>query len=410
MTENELQELQNLLDMDGVCTDRQREVISVVVEVGTISAAASVLGLIRATVQDSIRSAKKRAAKIDARQGKAPGYWDYGSPEGYSVGKVTLSVNHKTGEVERSWPRMNPDADNGQSILDAISARAERIEPLPEITTPSAYGSKNLFNQISIFDGHLGAHAWHPETGSGHWDLKIARRHLTMAAKWLINNLPAAMDCLVLIGGDFTEVDGYKPLTPEHGHLLDADGRYPRIFEVAEDVIEATVIHALQRHRHVTLCLRPGNHDKQTIFALRRVFMRVFKNNPRVTVDESLKEYWAMEFGKTMIACQHGDKVGLERLPMIFAADMAEMWGRTTYRIAHTGHWHHQKTIQSIGAEKTGMMVFQHPTMERRNAWAAGKGLIAARQLVGHSYHSGGALITQLHYNADLHFPLEEEE
>jgi hypothetical protein len=48
------------------------------------------------------------------------------------------------------------------------------------------------------------------------------------------------------------------------------------------------------------------------------------------------------------------------------------------------------------------MMMYQHPTIERRNAWAADKGLIAARQLVGHSYHRGGALVTQLHFNPNL--------
>ena len=392
-------EIRQWLAIDGLCVETQREKLQSILDEGSVLAAA------RKAKQDARRfyEAIERVRKRAPRMGHAPGFWEYGAPSGYSVGKVTLSVNHKTGEVERSWPRVNPDAISGQSILDDIEERAQRITPLPEIKQPKAFGPEAFFNQISIFDGHIGAHAWHDETGSGHWDLKIAREQLMAGATWLIDNLPAAQDCLVLIGGDFTEVDGYKPLTPEHGHLLDADGRYPRIFEVAEEVIEATVCHALRRHRIVHLCLRPGNHDRQTIFALRRVFMRVFRDNPRVKVDESLREYWCMEFGKSMIACQHGDKVKLEALPTIFAADYAEAWGRTTYRVCHTGHWHHQKAIQSIGREFAGMMVIQHPTMERRNAWAAGKGLIAARQLVGHSYHAKGALVTQLHYNPSVY-------
>lgn len=356
-------------------------------------ATADALGLSRGGLQSRLKAA--------ARKGFAPGHFEHGTAPGFHMGKVTVQRNG-TGTVERVWERQHPDAMKLEDILASIDTRAARIKPIPAIKPPKAFGSDKLFNQVSVFDGHIGAHAWHPETGSGHWDLRIARQQITEGTCWLLENLPAAENCLVLIGGDFTEVDGYKPLTPEHGHLLDADGRYPKIFEVAEEVIEAVVVHALRIYRHVTLCLRPGNHDKQTIFALRRVFLRVFRDNPRVTVDPSLREYWAMEFGKTMIACQHGDKAKLEQLPMIFAADFAEMWGRTTYRVCHSGHWHHEKSIVSRGREQAGMMMYQHPTIERRNAWAAGKGLIAARQLVGHSYHSGGALVTQLHFNPEV--------
>jgi len=130
--------------------------------------------------------------------------------------------------------------------------------------------------------------------------------------------------------------------------------------------------------------------------------MRAFRDNPRVIVDECIRQYWCMLFGKTLIAAQHGDKAKLEQIPMIFAADFAQQWGVTTYRVCHSGHWHHEKTILSQGRELTGMYMIQHPTMERRNAWAADKGLIAARQLAGHTYHEKGALVTTLNYNPDV--------
>lgn len=356
------------------------------------NATAAALGIARSTLQDRLRHA--------ARKGFAPGHWENGTAPGYRMGKVT--VQRGPGGVERVWERQSPEAQSVEGILAQIDTRAERVKPLPEIKPPSFFGSEKLFNQLSIFDGHVGANAWHPETGSGHWDLEIAQRQLMDGGAFILDNMPAAQDCLVLIGGDFTEVDGYKPLTPESGHLLDADGRYPKIFEIAETIIEALVCHALRKHRRVILRLQPGNHDKQTIFALRRVFFRVFADNPRVTVDPSLRAYWAMLFGHTMIACHHGDKAKLEQLPLIFAADFAPMWGQATYRVCHSGHWHHEKSIVSRGTEKTGMMMIQHPTLERRNAWAADKGLVAARQLVGHTYHCGGAMVSATHYNPDI--------
>lgn len=384
--------------LDYCNTDHQRQIMQRLIAGDSGAEIARDMGVHR-TLPDKVR---RRVLEYAARQGYAPGHFSDGVAPGYLMGKVTVQRG-PSGEVERTWERQSPEQDAFAAIEEAIERRAERITPLPEIAAPESFGQESLLNQVSIFDGHIGAHAWGRETGSGNWDLKIARHHLITSACWLLDNLPAAQDCLVLIGGDFTEVDGYKPLTPEHGHLLDADGRYPLIFEVAEEVIEATVCHALKRYRNVTLSIRPGNHDKQTAFSLRRVFMRVFRDNPRVTVDDGLRDYWAMEFGKTMIACHHGDKAKLEALPGIFAADFAPMWGRTTFRVCHSGHWHHEKSLVSRGMERTGMHLYQHPTMERRNAWASGKGLIAARQLAGHSYHIGGGLVTQLHFNPDLH-------
>ena len=374
-------------------TDAQREAINAVQEHGGVRPAARALGVTPKAIRMRLQAA--------ARKGHAPGHFENGTAPGYAMGKVTVQRG-PNGQVERTWERQSPEATSLDGLLEQIDARAERITPMPEIKAPSQFGSEKLFNQISIFDGHIGANAWAPETGSGNWDLGIARDTILEGAMFLLDTMPAAQDCLVLIGGDFTEVDGYKPLTPESGHLLDADGRYPKIFEVAETVIEQIVCDALKRHRRVILRLQPGNHDKQTIFALRRVFFRVFRDNPRVTVDPSLRAYWAMLFGKSMIACHHGDKAKLEQLPLIFAADFAPMWGQATYRVCHSGHWHHEKSILSLGREMTGMMMYQHPTIEQRNAWAADKGLIAARQLVGHTYHSGGGMTCATHYNPEI--------
>jgi hypothetical protein len=374
-------------------TDAQREAIEAVQEHGSIRAAAKAIGIGYSTMHDRLSMA--------AKKGYAPGHFEHGTAPGFNIGKVTVQRGPQ-GQVERTWERQSPEAANIEALLAQIDARAERITPLPEVKAPARFGNEKLFNQVSIFDGHIGANAWAPETGTGNWDLGIARDTILDGAMFLLDTMPAAQDCLVLIGGDFTEVDGYKPLTPESGHLLDADGRYPKIFEVAETVIEQIVCDALKKHRRVILRLQPGNHDKQTIFALRRVFFRVFRDNPRVTVDPSLRAYWAMLFGKSMIACHHGDKAKLEQLPLIFAADFAPMWGQATYRVCHSGHWHHEKSIVSRGREMTGMLMIQHPTVEQRNAWAADKGLIAARQLVGHTYHSGGAITCATHYNPEI--------
>lgn len=337
-----------------------------------------------------------------ARRGIAPeAGLDHNIPIGFSADALSRCVRTAAGEM--MWIKMSREkATKDDNILEAIQERVDRIKPIAPIKVPRSTGPEDHLAVYPIFDGHIGAMAWDKETGHGNWDLQIAEDTMLTGMAWLMEYNTPAQDAVVLIGGDFTETDGYNAVTPTSGHLLDADGRYPKIFEVAERVIENSVIFALRKHRHVTLSIRRGNHDPQTAFALRRVMMRVFAGNPRVTVDENIREYWAMLFGKTMIACHHGDKAKLEQLPMIFAADFAEMWGKATFRVCHSGHWHHQKTLNSTGQEKTGMMMEQHPTVERANAWAAGKGLIAARALCAHTYHINGGVVNKLYFNPDI--------
>ena len=317
---------------------------------------------------------------------------------------VTKRCIHRVGgEAVQSWDRESADeASRFQAIANAIEKRIKRVGPPPPIIMPRALGPASFLNQVTLADGHVGAMAWNTETGSGDWDLEIARQHILSGACWLMDALPPAEDLLLAVIGDFLDSDGYRPETPASKHLLDCDGRFPKIADVGCEIIEAAVLHGLTRYRTVRLVIKPGNHDPLSAMWMRKYFLRVFQDNPRVIVEPSLRPYWGMLFGKTMICTHHGDKATMGELPGIFAADFAEMWGKATYRVCHTGHLHHKHQVLHVGKELRGMMVYQHPTVSARNAWAADKGLAAARELVGHTYRIGGGLANTLHWQPEL--------
>lgn len=364
---------------------------------GSETKAALSLGVNPRTLQRALRALEEAAAL----KGHAPGHFNNGVAPGYLMGKVTVQRN-AGGEVERTWERQSPDDARDTEICEALDRRINQITPIKPSPLPNVLGPTNIMNQVTIADGHVGALAWDKETGSGDWDLNIARDTLLTGACWLMDNLPAAEDLLLVILGDFTDTDGYAPLTPASKNLLDVDGRYPKIADVGSDVIEGAVLHGLRRYKRVRLVIKPGNHDPLSAWWMRKLFTRIFEHEPRVTVEQSIRPYWAMLFGKTMISTHHGDKARLGELPGIFAADFAQMWGQATYRICHTGHMHHKHFIVHSGVEERGMMVYQHPTLSARNAWAADKGLAAARELLGHSYHANGAMAQTLHFSPEM--------
>lgn len=83
-----------------------------------------------------------------------------------------------------------------------------------------------------------------------------------------------------------------------------------------------------------------------------------------------------------MIGIHHGHKVKNESLPLLFAAQFPQQWGRTTRREIHCGHRHHRDE-----KEYNGVTVVQHPTLAARDAYAARGGWIADRAAWAITYH-----------------------
>jgi hypothetical protein len=84
-----------------------------------------------------------------------------------------------------------------------------------------------------------------------------------------------------------------------------------------------------------------------------------------------------------MLCFHHGHLKKNDQLPLLFAAQFAPEWGRTTKRYCHTGHRHHLEE-----KEHSGMIVFQHPTLAARDAYAARGGWHALRSATAVTYHT----------------------
>jgi hypothetical protein len=169
---------------------------------------------------------------------------------------------------------------------------------------------------------------------------------------------------------------------PTGHNLLDADGRFEKVVQTAIRVLRQVITMALEKHPKVRVIMAEGNHDIASSVWLRQMFAALYENEPRVTVDDSPLPYYAIEWGKTLLAFHHGHLKKNDQLPLMFATQFAEAWGRTTKRYCHTGHRHHLEE-----KEHSGMIVFQHPTLAARDAYAARGGWHAMRSATAVTYH-----------------------
>ena len=308
-----------------------------------------------------------------------------GVEEPYMI-RGTSTLFDGEGKAKLQWVKTKEDEKRRMALIEkAIRYRSEQITPRPPVLlSPNETPSDELCNLVTLTDCHVGALAWDREAGED-WDLGIAQENLTRCFVGMIRAMPAAGTCIVNQLGDFLHTDGLVPITPAHGHILDADSRFQKIVEVAAEILEDVIVAALEKHSKVHVIMAEGNHDESSSVWLRIMFKRIFRDDPRVSVEDNPLPYYAYQHGKVMLAFHHGHKLKPAALPAWFATKYSRMWGDTVARFGHSGHQHHLHE-----KDEMGMRWLQHPTLAASDAYSARGGWLSPREAIGITYDTEG--------------------
>jgi hypothetical protein len=344
---------------------------------GSKAAAARVLGLPVNTVKSRWERAAQR--RLEPQVQALLAGEKAAAAQGQAL-KGTSTLYGDDGRVKLQWVKNDRDIEQlfemQRSVLKSL---CEQLPSLPKIVAPK-HADKDLATLYTLTDCHVGMLAWDKETGAD-WDLTIAEKCLAGTLIRMIDAAPASAVGIVNQLGDFLHFDSLKPLTPEHGHILDADSRYQKMVEVAVRILRRVIEHALTKHQTVIVEMKEGNHDPAGSVWLRVLFSQLYAKNPRVIVDMSPNPYTIHEHGKTMLGFYHGHLAKLTSLGELFSAQFREAWGRCPYVYIHTGHKHHVKE-----EERSGCKIIQHPTLAAPDAYAARGGWLSKRQATSMTY------------------------
>lgn len=366
-------------------TPVQAGYIDAVNEHGSGGKAAKALGVHKSLLNRGIVAVKVKAAL----QGYAPDCdMTKVVPEPFIVRGVSTHYD-KEGAISSQWVKTTLDDEKvAVAMRAAVEALAEGVTRAKPAKAPKIT-SDDLLTLYTLTDCHVGARAWAQETGAD-WDLVIAEDLLTRSFQHLVDTSPPASTAFVSQLGDFLHYDSLSAVTPLHGHLLDADGRYEKVVRVAVRILRVIIDAALRRHDKVIVLMAEGNHDMASSVWLRHLFSLLYENEPRVDVIDSPLPYYAYQHGESMLAFHHGHLSKNPQLPLLFAAQFPKLWGNTTRRYCHTGHRHHVEE-----KEHSGMIVIQHPTMAARDSYAARGGWIADRTMTSITYHKKGGQVAR---------------
>lgn len=352
-------------------TPSQAAKIDAVNKHGSIKKAAKALGVAFSGIQASIVVVKKNAAL----QGYSPDHDMIRTvPDGFIVKGVSTYYD-KEGKPSAQWVKSSVDADRVKEMMVSfIDAMAQEVKGMAKIAPPPKNADEDLLCIYPMGDPHFGLHAWWQDAGED-FDLVIAERLTNGAIDRLVSTAPAAHTALLLNLGDMFHADNQKNLT-QSGHQLDVDGRWAKVQQVGLRSMIYCINRLLGKHKHVICRINMGNHDGHSAYALAMMLSCYFHDEPRITVDLSPAVCWYYQFHKVLIASTHGDTIKGASMPGVMATDKPEAWGATKHRYWFVGHVHHQDIKEYPGA-----VVEYFRTMAARDAWHAGQGYRAGRDM-----------------------------
>lgn len=312
----------------------------------------------------TIRSLSRKEGDTWVRQTKEPGE-EYVIPIGHLL-KGESTLVDSDGRVIQKWVKTGRDDEQAAIVMRAvIDGLKDEIVPAPPSALPG-FTRSELLSQYTITDLHLGALAWNEETRQGDWDLTIGEKMLVDWFAAAIEASPPSRHAVFAQLGDFLHYDSFKSITPEHGHQLDADSRYPKMVRAAIRVLRQVMTMLLAKHEHVHVVMSDANHDPVAGVWLREMFATFYENEPRVTVDTSPGTYLCHEFGATALFYHHGHRRDMKNVDAMCAGLFREVYGRTKHAYCHVGHRHADEL------KTTDLMkVEQHETLAAPDAYGA---------------------------------------
>lgn len=293
------------------------------------------------------------------------------------TGMVPSTVWVKTGTHS---VMLRPAADDPATMADNIRETLEGLPAIAPVPCPE-HTLDQLCTVYTLADVHIGMLAWQDETGES-YDTEKASDRVRKWVSYCVDQSPASDEAVILDVGDLTHADDQTNQTRARGHVLDVDTRHYKTQDVTIETIAAAVEIALTKHRRVRVRIMRGNHNPHAYIGIMFAMSERYRNNPRVEIERTPMDFFAMQWGSCMIASHHGDKAKAAGLILEMADRYAGMWGQTRYRYLFTGHMHHHKS-QDIG----GVRWEQLSSVSPKDAYAASYPFSGRADMQSITYH-----------------------
>jgi hypothetical protein len=389
MDKTKLPEDETFLDVAGA-TERQREYHKAYLQSGSCAGAAKLLGIAHQNVYATLERLVLRAAERGwTEHGDMTRFVDPGQK---IIGKSTLTKDEEGNTV---WIKTKAEQENQRAAFKAfVDELCSGITP----AKPKKYAgkeklSKDLMPTIIIGDAHIGMKADGLLTRDRDFDVTIATKEIRESISTLVDLSPPSENALLVCVGDLVHSDSSHSTT-HRGTPVDMDTRYERVMRAAAHTLIYAIETLLEKHKKVSVVIARGNHDWDTAVAIQLALECFFFKNNRVNIVEQKGAFHYVQWGKTLLGVNHGDKIRNEKLASIMPREMPTAWAETTHRYWLLGHYHHQ-TVQECD---NGVICERFATLAPSDSWHSAQGYNSANAMTMIVYRREGGKMSVIQH------------
>jgi hypothetical protein len=372
-------------------TERQREAIQAVIDIGIIDRAAAKVGMDKSGLRRVIRNLKGKAA----RAGYAPDHgMTHEAAPSFAIKKVSTMYGDD-GEIKLQWVQSSPEAEQMQEAVSCYieGLISEQQARKPVKVSENIKHDPELLTKIYIGDAHIGAYCYAKETKHTDYDSDNAVSMHEKALDYLIDRAEHTETGVIVDVGDYMHANGQSETTFK-GTKVDVDTRHSAVMFKAAMLMRYAIEKALLKFKKVIVVIARGNHNDDSAIAIQLAISFYYENEPRVTVPPNHGYYHYMEYGKWLFGTTHGDKQKPASLAANMARDMPEAWGRTTHRLWETGHFHIEQVKTYPGVKVKTFAAITPP-----DGWHASMGYGGDGEMEMITFRKSGGIHSSLMYD-----------
>jgi hypothetical protein len=345
---------------------------------GTVTEASNASGIPRSTLDKRYKKASTDPAMEAAQEAVGTNlvpteWWAKTKP---NEDGIAYSVRMKPAQ-EASIPL--------EERLAEAFANVARAEP---ITAPASVMA-DLCSLYPLMDVHFGMQAWGRETGGQDYDINLACQDLRHAFAKVSAITPASQSAILIVGGDFFHANDNTAETQASRHKLDVDNRHRKILEAGVDIMIECIEGLLAKHATLLVRIMRGNHDPESHLVLTFALIQRYRDEPRVTIDNSPRDLFMHQWGECAIFAHHGDKFKAQAAAL-YVSDVCPFWSAARHRHFFTGHVHHDHAKDIGPLRWESLRAFCPP-----DAYAASMGYGGRRAFQSVTFHRTDGLIVR---------------
>lgn len=275
----------------------------------------------------------------------------------------------------RAWfKRKTHEQSNLEELIEELKEHGPVGDHTTHVDWKDSDNKMHRALEVSIMDPHIGLRAFKGPSCDD-YDRTKAEYLWWYSIEKLIERAMrhTSMDIFERIvfvaGNDFLHADNVFHTTTAGTGQPEMDS-WHHTFEKGEKLLIHTVNYLKKCAAFVDVVMVPGNHARQTEFALGRILNAYFHNDPLVKVDCGGEPYKFWDYGVNLIGYEHGHSIKPNAMAGLMANEMAHVWPDTWQREWHRGDQHREGVLYSEG----GVVIKHLPSFVAANEWHKIKG------------------------------------